>query len=234
LQVWLSWITRQGLILANPAADLELPRAEKRLPRTILSVEQVEDILSLCDLSTLQGIRDRALLELLWSTGIRRGEVEKLDIYSADFSRKVLTSVQGKGHEDRIVPLGERALWWLRRYLHHVRPEILSAPGCNALFLSMDGLAGLTLNGITQAVVPYLRAAGVKKGSCHLFRHAMATQMLGHRSVESTQIYTQVSIRALQAVHASTHPAEQSTDDKTGLPADLTAEADAADQPESP
>lgn len=85
----------------------------------------------------------------------------------------------------------------------------------------MDGLAGLTASGITMAVVPYLRAAGIEKGSCHLFRHAMATQMLengadlrwiqvmlGHRSVESTQIYTQVSIRALQAVHASTHPAE--------------------------
>ena len=86
----------------------------------------------------------------------------------------------------------------------------------------MDGLAGLTANGITLAVIPYQSAAGIEKGSCHLFRHAMATQMLengadlrwiqtmlGHRSVESTQIYTQVSIKALQAVHGSTHPAEQ-------------------------
>lgn len=91
----------------------------------------------------------------------------------------------------------------------------------------MDGVAGLTANGITQAVVPYLRAAGIDRGSCHLFRHAMATQMLengadlrwiqamlGHRSVESTQIYTQVSIKALQAVHASTHPAEQRDNQK--------------------
>jgi len=91
----------------------------------------------------------------------------------------------------------------------------------------MDGLAGLTANGITLAVVPYLRAAGIEKGSCHLFRHAMATQMLengadlrwiqamlGHRSVESTQIYTQVSIKALQAVHGSTHPAEQRENNK--------------------
>lgn len=222
LQVWFSWMAKQGIILANPAADLELPRLEKRLPRTILSVEQVEDIISLCDLTTLQGIRDRALLELLWSTGIRRGEVAPLEIYSADFSRKILTIVQGKGKQDRVVPVGERALWWLQRYLVHVRPEILTVPECKALFLAMDGVAGLTASGITMAVVPYLRAAGIDKGSCHLFRHAMATQMLengadlrwiqamlGHRSVESTQIYTQVSIRALQAVHASTHPAEQ-------------------------
>lgn len=230
LQVWFSWMARQGQILANPAADLELPRLEKRLPRTILSVEQVEEIVSLCDLSTLQGVRDRALLELLWSTGIRRGEVAGLEIYSADFRRRTLTIVQGKGKQDRIVPVGERALWWLERYISHVRPEILAVPDCKALFLAMDGVAGLTASGITMAVVPYLRAAGIDKGSCHLFRHAMATQMLengadlrwiqamlGHRSVESTQIYTQVSIRALQAVHASTHPAEQRENSVTAV-----------------
>jgi integrase/recombinase XerD len=222
LQAWFSWMAKQGLILANPAADLELPRLEKRLPRTILSVEQVEEVVNLCDLTTLQGVRDRALLELLWSTGIRRGEVARLEIHSVDFSRRILTIVQGKGKQDRVVPVGERALWWLSRYLHHVRPEMLVRPDCKALFLAMDGVAGLTASGVTMAVVPYLRAAGIDKGSCHLFRHAMATQMLengadlrwiqamlGHRSVESTQIYTQVSIRALQAVHASTHPAEQ-------------------------
>lgn len=104
LQVWFSWLAKQGIILANPAADLELPRLEKRLPRTILSIEQVEAIVNLCDLSTLQGTRDRALLELLWSTGIRRGEVTNLEIYSADFSRKILTIVQGKGKEDRVIP----------------------------------------------------------------------------------------------------------------------------------
>ncbi len=227
LQVWFSWMAKQGLILANPAADLELPRLEKRLPRTILSVEQVEEIVSLCDLTTLQGIRDRALLELLWSTGIRRGEVASLEIYSVDFSRKILTIVQGKGKQDRVIPVGERALWWLNRWLHHVRPALLAAADCKALFLAMDGLAGLTACGITMAVVPYLRATGIDKGSCHLFRHAMATQMLengadlrwiqamlGHRSVQSTQIYTQVSIRALQAVHAGTHPAEQGDSEK--------------------
>lgn len=229
LQVWFSWMAKQGLILANPAADLELPRLEKRLPRTILSVEQVEDIVSLCDLNTLQGVRDRALLELLWSTGIRRGEVAALEIYSADFSRRILTIVQGKGKVDRIIPVGERALWWLERYISQVRPAVLVTPDCKALFLAMDGVAGLTANGVTGVVVPYLRASGIEKGSCHLFRHAMATQMLengadirwiqamlGHASIESTQIYTQVSIKALQAVHASTHPAEQGESPEPG------------------
>ncbi len=102
-----------------------------------------------------------------------------------------------------MIPVGERALWWVQNYMQHTRPEMLSNPGCSALFLAMDGVAGLTANGVSMAVVPYLRAAGIMKGSCHLFRHAMATQMLengadlrwiqamlGHRSVESTQIYT--------------------------------------------
>lgn len=99
---------------------------------------------------------------------------------------------------------------------------------CQALFLAMVGVAGLTANDVTGAVMPYLWAAGIEEGSCHLFRHAMATQvlengadlrwiqaMLDHRSVESTQIYTQVSMRALQAVHARTHPAEQREEDKS-------------------
>lgn len=231
LQVWFSWMAKQGLILANPAADLELPRLERHLPSTILSVKQVEEVLNGCDLTTLQGVRVRVLLELLWSTGIRRGAVAYLEIYSPDFSRRILTIVQGKGKVDRVIQVGERALWWLERYLHHVRPEILAASDCKALFLAMDGMAGLTASGITMAVVPYLRAAGIDKGSCHLFRHAMATQMLengadlrwiqamlGHRSVELKQIYTQVSIRALQAVHASTHPAEQRKEEEPDRP----------------
>lgn len=177
-----------------------------------------------------------------------------LDVWSLDSVRKIITIVQGKGEHDRVLPVGERARWWLERYISHVRPENLTAkpefplsaslgfdnsgqkstgtgqlnaslqvtPDCKAMFLAMDGVAGLTASGITMAVVPYLRAAGIDKGSCHLFRHAMATQMLengadlrwiqamlGHSSVESPQIYAQVSIRALQAVHVSTHPAEQ-------------------------
>lgn len=116
-----------------------------------------------------------------------------------------------------MILVGERTLCWLQRYLSHVRPEILVTPDSKALFLAMDGVAGLIANGITQAVVPYLQAARIDKGSCHLFHHAMATQMLEngadlrwiqamleHRSVESTQ----VSIKALQAVHGSTHPVE--------------------------
>ncbi|WP_448511198.1 site-specific tyrosine recombinase XerC [Photorhabdus sp. MH8.4] len=247
LQVWFKWLTKQNLILANPAADIELPREEKRLPRYILSIDEIEHILSLPDLHTLQGARDRALMELLWSTGIRRSEAARLDIYSIDGSRKTVTIRQGKGNKDRVLPLGERALNWLQFYQQQVRPQLLVTPDIQSLFVAMDGLDGLQPNGITNAVSGYIRAAGIeKKGACHLFRHAMATQMLengadlrwiqamlGHASVESTQVYTQVSIRALQAVHASTHPAEQMADEKVsdadevGLLADLYADDNA-------
>jgi len=216
-------MTQQNLLLANPAADLELPRLEKRLPRYILSVDEVEQVLALPDLTTPGGIRDRTQMEVLWSTGIRRSEAAGLEVYSVDANRRTLTIVQGKGKQDRVVPVGERALWWIQRYLHHVRPQVQVNPHCKALFIALDGVEGLGPNGITNTVSHYMKASGlVAHESCHLFRHAMATQilgnsadlrwrqaMLGHASVESTQIYTQVSVRALQAVHATTHPAER-------------------------
>ncbi|MCC8415737.1 site-specific tyrosine recombinase XerC [Photorhabdus laumondii] len=244
LKVWFKWLTKQNLILANPAADIELPRLEKHLPRYILTIDETEQILAQPDLTTLQGIRDRALMELLWSTGMRRGELTRLDVYSVDGKRKTVTIRQGKGNKDRVLPLGERALSWLQRYQQQVRPQLIVNPDVKALFVAMDGLDGLQANGISNLVTAYINAVGIeKKGACHLFRHAMATQMLengadlrwiqamlGHASVESTQVYTQVSIRALQAVHASTHPAEQMADEKVrdadevGLLADLYAD----------
>ncbi|NRN30808.1 site-specific tyrosine recombinase XerC [Photorhabdus heterorhabditis] len=250
LKVWFKWMTKQNLILANPAADLELPRLEKHLPRYILTIDETEQILAQPDLTTLQGVRDRALMELLWSTGMRRGELTRLDVYSVDGKRKTVTIRQGKGNKDRVLPLGERALSWLQFYQQQVRPQLIVNPDVRALFVAMDGLDGLQANGISNLVTAYINAVGIeKKGACHLFRHAMATQMLengadlrwiqamlGHASVESTQVYTQVSIRALQAVHASTHPAEQSETEDVGLLADLYDEdnSDTDTPPETP
>ncbi|AWH87798.1 site-specific tyrosine recombinase XerC [Limnobaculum parvum] len=222
LKGWFSWMARGNLILANPAADLELPRAEKHLPRHIMSVEEIERVLAQADVSTPLGLRDRALMEVLWSTGIRRGEVAMLDMYSVNADRRTLIVRQGKGKKDRIIPIGERALKWVEQYKYKVRSELVINPEVNELFVAADGMAGLGVNGITNAIGHYIRAAEISQwGSCHLFRHAMATQMLengadlrwiqamlGHADVSSTQIYTQVSIKALQSVHTSTHPAE--------------------------
>lgn len=179
IQVWFRWMAQQNLILANSAADLELPRLEKRLPRYILSVDEVEQVLAQPDLTTPGGIRDRALMEVLWSTGIRRSEAAGLEVFTVDASRRILTIVQGKGKQDRVVPVGERALWWVQHYLHHFRPQLLVNPHCKALFVALDGVEGLTPNGITNIVSHHMKASGlVAHRSCHLVRHAMATQML--------------------------------------------------------
>lgn len=136
-------MTRQNLILANPAADLELPRLEKCLPRYILSVDEVEQVLALPDLTTPAGIRDRVLMELLWSTGVRRSEAAGLDVFSVDANRRILTIVQGKGKQDKVVPVGERALWWVQHYLHQLRPQLLVNPHCKALFVALDVVEGV-------------------------------------------------------------------------------------------
>lgn len=223
IKTWFTWMSKQSLILANPAVDLEMPKLMTQLPRYILSVNEIEHILRLPDLSTPQGIRDRALLEVLWSTGIRRSELANLDICSVNRERSLLTIRQGKGRRDRVVPIGERALTWLVHYLDEVRPQKVINPKLKALFLSSDGMGGLVSESIGYLVRMYIRDSGLPtSGSCHLFRHAMATQMLengadtrwiqamlGHQRLETTQIYTQVSIRALQAVHAATHPAQR-------------------------
>jgi integrase/recombinase XerD len=158
-------------------------------------------------------------LEVLYSTGIRRMEVVHLSVYDLDAERGTLMVRQGKGKKDRMVPIGEQAIAWLERYLSEVRPGVVVPPDAGVLFLTASG-EELSPNRLTQLVRDYVNAAQTgKKGACYLFRHTMATlmlecgadirciqEMLGHVELSTTQIYTQVSIRKLQAVHALTHP----------------------------
>ena len=214
------WLARTGHLLANPAADLDLPKVEQRLPRHILSVAEVEAVMAAVDLDDLFGLRDRAMLEVLYSTGIRRQELASLLVTDVDDERGVITVRQGKGKRDRTVPIGDRAAAWVRRYLDEERPLWATDPDCGVVFLSKDGEA-IGLNWLTRMVAGYVDAAGIgKRGSCHLFRHTMATllleggadvrfiqEMLGHVSMTTTQIYTRVSIQKLKAVHTMAHPA---------------------------
>lgn len=172
------------------------------------------------NLAKATGLRDRALLELLFATGIRRMEAAAAQLSELDLARQLLLVRCGKGRKDRMVPVGERAAGWLRRYLQDARPELaMRRPGETVLFLGA-GSKPLSLNWLSTLVAGYVRAvlAG-KPGSCHLLRHAMATMMLeggadiryiqlmlGHSQFATTQIYTHVAIGALQAVHATCHP----------------------------
>ena len=217
------WLTREGHILYNPAADLDLPKAPHRLPKHLLSVQQVGQVLNQSDTNTLAGVRDRAKMEVLYSSGIRRSELAHLQIYEVDIERGTLMVRLGKGKKDRLVPLGARACAWVRRYLLEVRPELL-AGDTPVLFLN-DWSLPFEPGQLSVLVRRYMQAAGVAQGSCHALRHACATHMLeggadirfiqamlGHAELTTTQVYTHVAIGKLQAVHALTHPARLERD----------------------
>ena len=220
LQAWFKWLTKQNHILYNPAADLDLPTRPKALPKGLLSVGQVEDVLNGCDVSTPAGVRLRAMLEVLYSTGIRRFELAGLKCFDVDIERGALMVRLGKGAKDRLVPVGERACAWLDKYLREVRLELVTNHDHPLLFLDDDG-QGFDPGRLGDLVKKQLLAAGIQHpGACHLFRVACATHMLengadirfiqsllGHAKLDTTQIYTQVTLAKLKEVHNATHPA---------------------------
>ena len=198
-----------------------MPRLERRLPRHVLNISEAEQVLNMADTNDPLGIRDRAIMEMLYSTGMRRMELINLNIYDIDGERGTLIIRQGKGKKDRMIPIGDRAVKWIDKYLYEIRPTLVISPDHGTLFLTGQGEA-FTPGRLTQMVRTYVSASGIgKKGACHLFRHTMATlmlehgadiryiqEMLGHAKLETTQIYTQVSIRKLKQIHTLTHPAK--------------------------
>jgi len=213
------WLARERLVVANPAAELELPKRPSRLPKAVLTPAEAEQVLAVPDVTTLLGLRNRTILETFYATGVRRSELVGLDVGDVDLGRGVLAVRQGKGAKDRFVPLSERASAWLRRYVEDVRPHHLHRVSGDALFLSVRGRR-LSRNHLGEVVRRTVETADIgKRGACHLFRHTMATlmleggadtrfiqQMLGHAKLETTQIYTRVSISKLRSVYEATHP----------------------------
>ncbi|EDP9826579.1 site-specific tyrosine recombinase XerC [Salmonella enterica subsp. enterica] len=223
VQNFFRWLLKRHVILYNPADLLELARPEKRLPAQVFSEGETRQVLQSLDVNTPVGLRNRAILEVLWSTGIRRMELANLMLWDVDDGRGVVNVRQGKGHRDRVVPLGHDALAWLTRYLRDVRPRMTRQRDSGHLFVTKYG-GGLKRSTLTQLAGETIRerARIDKPGACHIFRHSMATQMLdngadtrhiqailGHEKLETTQVYTRVAIKPLQEVHARTHPAEK-------------------------
>ncbi len=220
VQQLFSWLRRNGLISHNPASDLSMPRSDRRLPEATLSSAEMSSVLSCPDVNRPLGLRDRSVLEVFYSCGLRRSELIDLRLRDVDFDRGTVFVRCGKGAKDRYVPIGERALFWLRLYIELARPLFDPDSQTDVLFLSSVGTP-LCPDWLSRKVRRYLADAGVhKKGSCHLLRHTVATlmleggadiryvaEMLGHARLETTQRYTRVSIDRLQAVHAATHPA---------------------------
>lgn len=219
------FLVERGWLLADPSRDLPRPRKPQRLPKAVVDLGELDHLLSLPDLQTPRGYRDRVMLEVLYSTAIRREELANLCIDEIDLEGGYVFVREGKGCKDRVVPLGRSACDWMRSYLRVIRPEW---PGLKAgaradrhVFLNRWG-KGMTPNAVGQVVRKYGDLAGLDKHvSTHLLRHACAThmlrngapirqlqEMLGHASLETTQLYTRVTINDLRAMHARFHPRE--------------------------
>ncbi len=220
LRVWFRWMARQRLIFENPAAELELPKLGRPLPRNVLSAAEIERVLRQPRVRRPVGLRDRTILEVLYSTGIRRLELVRLKLADLQLDRKLIFVRKGKGDKDRYVPIGERAVRWLRKYLRRARPPLARKGETETVFLTAQG-EPISRDHLTWIARKYVSKARLGKiGACHLFRHSMATlmhengadirciqQILGHEDIRTTQIYTHVAIRRLQEVHTATHPA---------------------------
>jgi integrase/recombinase XerD len=220
LRAFFKWLVRARLILYNPAAELMMPKVTPRLSRYVLTVADIEAIINATDSTTLLGVRDRAILEVLYSSAIRRSELVNLRLYDVDTRRGSVFVKSGKGDKDRLVPLGERACAWVDKYLLDVRPALATGSGQETLFLTLHGdkFDDYTIG---ELVKRYIARAGIAvKGACHLFRHACATHMLengadsryiqamlGHSQLSTTQIYTHVALAKLKEIHTATHPA---------------------------
>lgn len=217
LRRFFQFAVREGLRADDPAADLESPKLPRSLPRT-LSEEEVEALLAAPDLGTDQGLRDRAMLETLYASGLRVSELVTLKTVQASLDMGVVR-VLGKGSRERLTPLGEEAVAWIERYQREARPRILAGRKSDALFVTARGGA-MTRQAFWNLVKRYALAAGIRGAiSPHTLRHAFATHLinhgadlrvvqmlLGHADISTTQIYTHVARERLKALHRKHHP----------------------------
>ena len=235
------WLVRHNVVLANPASDLDLPRMPRRSLPDALTAAEAEAILAAFDLDDPAGLLGRAMAEVLYSTGLRRSELCALTLFDLDPARGVVHVRRGKGGKSRMVPIGERALAWIRKYVDEVRPQFVGDPAERTLFINERG-APVNAPGLGDRIDQAKRRAGItKRGACHLFRHTAATlmlengadvryiqEMLGHAHLGTTQIYTHVSIGKLKAIHAATHPAAKLEAKSAADSSDAADDEDAA------
>ena len=207
----------EGIVHTDPCADLAAPAIGKTLPNTLSEI-QVERLINAPDAATDLGLRDRAMLEVLYATGLRVSEVVNLELSHTDLQAGVCRTV-GKGSKERLVPMGEEAVDWLKRYLSESRIRLLGQKQSTAVFVTRRGRA-MTRQALWHNIRRYARIAGVDGHlSPHTLRHAFATHLLnhgadlrsvqmllGHSSLSTTQIYTHVAGERLKSLHRRHHP----------------------------
>lgn len=211
------WAIRERLISADPTVRMDAPRQGIRLPKT-LSEFQVEALLNAPDIETPLGLRDRAMLELMYASGLRVSELVELKSVFVGLSEGVLR-ITGKGSKERLVPFGAQASEWLERYLRYARGDILDGLGSDALFVTARG-GPMTRQMFWKLIKKYAIQSGITQAlSPHTLRHAFATHLLnhgadlrvvqmllGHADISTTQVYTHVARERLRQIHTQHHP----------------------------
>ena len=211
------FLTKERVVVHDPVIDIELPRAPSKLP-AYLDVSEIERLLAVPDPTTPRGIRDRAMLEVLYASGLRVSELVMLPAEALDLERGFLI-VKGKGSKERMIPLGEQALDAARRYVERARPEFLKTVTSPYLFLRIGG-EPMTRQGFWKLLKSYARDANIQKSiSPHKLRHSFATHlvergadlravqaMLGHTDLSTTEIYTHVNQERLRTLYGMHHP----------------------------
>ncbi len=211
------YFVREGLMQHDPSARVESPRIGRPLPKS-LTESEVETLLNAPDINTSLGLRDRAMLEVLYATGLRVSELTGLTLTQINL-RQGLVRVIGKGNKERLVPLGAESLDWVQRYLNEGRPDLVKHKTPDALFPNRRGDA-MTRQAFWYLIKRHAQTAGISKSlSPHVLRHAFATHLLnhgadlrvvqmllGHSDISTTQIYTHVARERLKSLHAQHHP----------------------------
>lgn len=222
LKTFFKFLAGRNLIMADIGKSLPPLHDPNSFPRGILTKEQMMMLLRQPHVTTPLGFRDRTMLEVLYSTGLRGGELCRLSLYDLDLTGRMLRVLQGKGRKDRVVPIGKVAAGYLAEYLKSVRPVLAGEAGCPAVFLSVRGRI-LRVNDLQRLVKFYREKAGLPDNiTTHSLRHTCATEMLkgganirhiqellGHADITTTQIYTHVVPTDLQNAHARTAPSER-------------------------
>ena len=226
--MFLRYLCAEGILAHDPTLHVQYAKVPEELPRDILSVAEIKKMLRTPDVQTVMGYRDRVILEVFYSTGIRKHELLSLTVDDVNLESGVLMIRQGKGSKDRVVPLGRIAGKYLETYMNGIRPTLLqirtleTKPQEKRLFLSMRGLP-LSKNALADRIEQYRRRAGIAHPvTPHTFRHSCAThmirnranirhvqEMLGHMNLNTTEKYLHLTITDLKEAHHKFHPREK-------------------------
>ena len=219
IKAFYRFMVEEGYLKSDPAESLEAVNKEQRLPK-FLSIEEMEQLLDEPNLGTLEGYRDKTMLEVLYATGMRVSELVNLPLNNIHLDLERII-VYGKGSKERIVPLGKSAIKYLLQYMDYIRPELLGKEhiGAKELFVTHLG-SGMTRERFYEIITAYAKSAGINKHiTPHVIRHSFAThllnngtdlrvvqELLGHKDISTTQIYTHLDVERLKEIYDKTHP----------------------------